>query len=256
MTAGIIAATALITATTIDDAVWLIPYCSSPQLPTYTKVIHGIAFILTLELLSVLCVLTAGVFKTFALRVGGSNTDSSFVLGLTSALICWIIAGFLFFKKMLKKRRRAMKAMAETSVGITEENSIIEKDEETPLIAEESLEDKVDIGEVIDDNSSSSDDSSVNERNIPNTPSIRMVLLLTFLGALDEISYFPALVLGDVFSAKELITGTFLAATIILIIVLFFLSRFKRLVDFLDSIPLYGIVGMFAFFLTLELFFE
>jgi hypothetical protein len=71
---------------------------------------------------------------------------------------------------------------------------------------------------------------------------------------LDEISYFPALLVGKVFSPTELCLGTAFATIIILVIVLAFLSKFKPLVDFLDGIPLYGIVGMFAIILTVGLF--
>jgi hypothetical protein len=81
-----------------------------------------------------------------------------------------------------------------------------------------------------------------------------MIMSLTTLGALDEISYFPALLVGNVFSPSELCIGTLLASGIILVIVLMFLSKFKPLVDFLDSIPLYGIVGIFAVILTAGLF--
>ncbi len=56
MTAGIVAATALITATTLDDAVWLVPYCAGSHLPFSTKAIHALTFIGTLELLAGLCV--------------------------------------------------------------------------------------------------------------------------------------------------------------------------------------------------------
>ena len=132
-----------------------------------------------------------------------------------------------------------------------------ENDEETGLLAKkdevsETAEIEEDVGN--DDSGSSSDDSSIEGRHIPIKPSIRMVATLTALGALDEISYFPALVVGKVFSGEELLVGTLGATVIILVIVLLFLSKMKLLVDFLDSIPLYGIVGMFAVILTIGLF--
>lgn len=258
MTAGIIAATALITATTIDDAVWLIPYCSSPQLPTSTKVVHALTFILTLETLSVLCVVAAKVFKDVLLKMGGTHADPSFILGLAGAIICYCIAGFLYVKKLMKRRRRAMAAAK--AAEVEEEKQKLnenENDEETGLLAKkdevsETAEIEEDVGN--DDSGSSSDDSSIEGRDIPTKPSIRMVATLTALGALDEISYFPALVVGKVFSGEELLVGTLGATVIILVIVLLFLSKMKRLVDFLDSIPLYGIVGMFAVILTIGLF--
>jgi len=119
----------------------------------------------------------------------------------------------------------------------TENNSLVVGDEE-----------EVEIEQSDDDSSAGGD------RDIPSTPSIRMVVSLTILGALDEISYFPALLVGHVFSPFELCVGTLFATLIIFVIVLTFLSKFKRLVEFLDSIPLYGIVGMFAVVLTFGLF--
>lgn len=110
----------------------------------------------------------------------------------------------------------------------------------------------IEAGEDVD--SSSDDDNDSQGRDVSATPSVWMIMSLTTLGALDEISYFPALLVGNVFSPSELCIGTLLASGIILVIVLMFLSKFKPLVDFLDSIPLYGIVGIFAVILTAGLF--
>ena len=109
---------------------------------------------------------------------------------------------------------------------------------------------------VVEDESASASNSSTSqrsERDIPTTPSVWMVISLTTLGALDEISYFPTLLLGDIFSPYELLLGTLLASILILMIVVLYLRKMKPLVDFLDSIPLYGIVGMFAIILTVGL---
>jgi hypothetical protein len=53
----------------------------------------------------------------------------------------------------------------------------------------------------------------------------------------------------------QLLVGTFLASGLVLILVLYFLARVKPLVNFLDNIPLYVIVAMFALILTVGLFF-
>ena len=113
--------------------------------------------------------------------------------------------------------------------GETEDNSLIARHEENAEINDE-------------------DESS--DRDIPSTPSIRMIISLTTLGALDEMCYFPVLLVGHVFSPVQLCVGTILASGIILVVVLMFFSKFKPLVDFLDKIPLYGIVAMFAAMLT------
>merc|ERR1712216_220028 len=96
-------------------------------------------------------------------------------------------------------------------------------------------------GEIDDDDD---DDDDINK--IPSTPSLPIVISFTTLGALDEISYFPALIMGKIFTPMELCVGAFLASIIILIVINVFLVQCKPLVDCLDRIPLYGIVGMFA----------
>mmetsp|Transcript_2689 Transcript_2689/g.5012 ORF Transcript_2689/g.5012 Transcript_2689/m.5012 type:complete len:257 (-) Transcript_2689:7804-8574(-) len=255
MTAGILAATLLITATTIDDSVWLIPYCTSPHLPNYTKIIHGATFVMTLECLTILCVIFSNIFHNVLLRLGGSKFDESFVLGLAGAIMCWAIAIGLYVKKWMKRRQRRRRRQlvgAETTVDSVDHESLnlVHENEvdarSNPPATEEQL------NEFMSDTTSNSSDNS--ERDVPSTPSIKMIISLTILGTLDEMSYFPALLVGKVFSPFELILGTGFATAIVLVIVLAFLSKFKPLVDFLDGIPLYGIVGIFAVILTIGLF--
>lgn len=244
MTAGVFAATLLVTTTTIDDALWLIPYCTSPQLPYSTKIVHGATFVLTLETLTLICILISNICQKL-LRKRYENTndnlDLSFVMGMAGSIFCWIIAIGLYFKKIMKRRRKSMAAMVKARES-SESNSLINRNEEIPP----------EIG-VNEKNSDDNEYESV-DADLPTAPSVWMVVSLTTLGALDEISYFPALLVGNVFSPLELCLGTFFASSVILIIVLLFLSKFKPLVDFLDTIPLYGIVGMFALILTVGLF--
>lgn len=90
----------------------------------------------------------------------------------------------------------------------------------------------------------------IHEAAIPASP--WTVIALTTLGALDEISYFPALVLGHVFTAWQLCLGTLLAAMTMLVIVICFLQPFQPIMNWLDRIPLYGIVAIFATVLTIS----
>ena len=85
------------------------------------------------------------------------------------------------------------------------------------------------------------------------TPRPWMVISLTFLGFLDEISYFPSLIFAGVFDAVEICLGALLAAIIMLVIVVVFLQQCTPLMNLLDRTPLYGVVGMFACLLTMEL---
>jgi hypothetical protein len=268
MTAGILGATLLITATTIDDAVWLIPYCTANHLPTNTKIIHAATFMLTLQLLTMGCIVVSKIFQHFILRwPSTSDNDSSFVFELVGALMCWSIAIFLYVKKMRKKKRQQLKKALEESEKLLAKELI--KTSSSPPSEDQTL--LPEVGMVDNENrnvtssteevqesssSSSSSESDVLEgSDIPIEPSIRMVMTLTGLGALDEMSYFPALLVGKVFSPTQLLTGTFVASGLVLIVVLYFLARFKPLVDFLDSIPLYVIVAIFASIMTIGLFF-
>jgi len=97
-----------------------------------------------------------------------------------------------------------------------------------------------------------------NSNNVPlqHAPSPWTVISLTTLGALDEISYFPALVVGRVFTPFDLCLGTFLAALVVLMIVTCFLQPLQPLMTWLDRIPLYGIVAMFATVLTMSVLWD
>lgn len=214
---GLVGATLVVAGTTIDDAVWLVPYVTSRKLFVSTRVCHGVIFVGTLELLALLCSLTAQAVYS----VLGTRED--WIFGGVGAILCWTIAVILYVKKMLKKRRRHQQQEGATThqpsskgqygaVAVT----VDKEDEEEPSISF----------------------------------SPWTVASLTFLGALDEISYFPALLVGGVFSSWQLCLGTLLAACLILIIITMFLSQCKPLIEWLDTIPLYGIVGAFAIVLS------
>ena len=83
-------------------------------------------------------------------------------------------------------------------------------------------------------------------------PSPFTVVSLTALGSLDEVSYFPSLVLGSVFSPLDLCLGTLVASCIILLAISLLLSTCGPLLHWLDRIPLYGIVAAFALVLTVS----
>ncbi len=422
MKSGILGATLLITTTTIDDAVWLVPYCTSSHLPLSTKIIHGLTFICTLEFLSIGCILfyygmKSGVQKTLVVvhnnehsdvDVGvdvdadgvidsgatddTANTTQTDLIGFYTecigALICWSIAIFLFVKKMLKRRRkRKMKLLEEqqrqqqqqqqqqkeeeevqqrkqqeqqimneknkqeaetsnikdkskqqivpseekqyllsssttgtqtsiptlgqhaihsytfmsmdttTTISNADDNGAheeevevvmgmgvlgetpppaqsttsndssisVREDEEEQVNLVTNMNDVVPLEKKIDssnhngndDNNDGDDDGDDDDdiNTIPTKPSIPVIITFTTLGALDEISYFPALLMGNIFTPTELCVGAFFASVIILVVITLFLAQCKPLVDCLDRIPLYGIVGMFAVILTVGLFF-
>jgi cadmium resistance protein CadD (predicted permease) len=207
---GLVGATLTVAATTIDDAVWLVPYVSSEKLSLRNRVLHMATFVGTLEGLALLCCLFAqAVYALF-------RDEKDWIFGLVGAALCWLIAGALYVKKMRRRQCRQQQTLEPLSEGY---------DAILPLPHEE------------------------DEPTLSFDP--WTVVSMTFLGALDEISYFPALLVGQVFTQWQLLLGTFLATCIILIVITTFLAQCRPLLEWLDGIPLYGIVSMFATILTI-----
>jgi hypothetical protein len=79
-----------------------------------------------------------------------------------------------------------------------------------------------------------------------------MIASLTIIGSLDEISYFPAVIVGQIFTSAELIAGTVFASLLILALVEMLQSYCSCCLKVLDLIPLYAVVGVFAIVLTVQ----
>lgn len=233
--AGVVAATLMVAATTADDAIWLVPY-TSPSLGC-TRFIHGALFLATLEVLVCISVAVASGLQ-WAVSDG---KNEEILLGSIGAGFCWIIAIALYIKKWLKRRRRAaaQSQFQQQSTHKIDNYGAIERLEDDACELLQDTEQSLSCEADSDDN----DDDRIQL-------SPWAVVSFTFLGALDEISYFPSLVLGGLFTPLDLCLGTFFASCIVLIVVTLFLSRCKPLLDWLDDIPLHNIVGTFAIVLT------
>ena len=168
--------------------------------------------------------------------------NEELVLGSVAAGIAWAIALVLFIRKWLKRRRRAM-LKAELHRASTQKAS--NKYGSIEDLSEENTQDGEEEG------SSLGLISNKEVNKVPSQPSPCTVISFTALGALDEVSYFPSLLLGEIFTPRDLCLGTFFAACLILAVVTLFLSLFKPLLAFLDRIPLYVIVTSFAVVLTI-----
>ena len=183
-------------------------------------------------LMCVLMAHTIGLFIT-----------EDYILGAIGATLCWGIAIFLLIKKMIKAKQRRER-LAKSQEG------------ETPLLL-------VATGNRLDDGSSYGSAPTTTTARIPGQEaedaplenevswSPWMVVSLTVVGALDEVSYFPSLILGKVFSPVDLCLGTLLAACLVVTIVGLFLSRCRPVLEFLDRIPLYAVLFVFATVLTI-----
>jgi hypothetical protein len=71
------------------------------------------------------------------------------------------------------------------------------------------------------------------------------LVVIAFLGSLDELASFPALQWGGLFSAWQLAAGTALAGIAVAAVCLG-AARLKPLVRSVERIPLWGIIGTFA----------
>ena len=102
-----------VAATTVDDAVWLVPFVGSSSYTLPARVTHAVIFVLTLESLSIASVLVALFVAT---NVSDDDTEKQeIILRVVAALLCWILAAFFFVKKMLKRRRRRQRQQREES---------------------------------------------------------------------------------------------------------------------------------------------
>jgi hypothetical protein len=242
----------MVAATTADDTIWLVPY-TSPSLPFCTRIIHAALFVSTLELLACCCVAVAsGLQWTVVTTDDGDDNDLSMkgkwdeeiVLGSIGAGICYVIALVLYVRKCLKRRFRASSqdALHRALTHRTHDKY-------------GSVDDSGAHGLSGDDSGQShvlpeSEPYLADEVRVPSQPSPWAVISFTTLGALDEVSYFPSLLLGKIFTPLELCLGTFFGACIVLIGLTLFLSQCKPVLYWLDRIPLYGIVLTFALVLT------
>lgn len=102
--------------------------------------------------------------------------------------------------------------------------------------------------------SSSSSSSSSSSKVIKDQDKLgpATVFTLTLMGALDELTYFPSVLIGGTFTGADLAVGAFVSCTIILVVITCLLTTFEPILELMDKIPLYGVVAVFATILTVE----
>ncbi len=245
---GVLESTFLVLITTLDDCVWLVPFVVAAPTRRIATV-HALLFLFTLQGLAL--VLSMGTLlvilvRTNQIKSGTSNVTSSTpdvvygddsLLAIVAAVLCWTMVLYLFFKRCRKqKRQQEQSSQASTSAHygtISPTKSTIEED---TTLSEETLP-------LHDDR----DNQGLTTANW------KMVMSLTFLGFLDEVAYFPSLILGGIFSAFELWLGSLLAGLIMLGIVTVFFAPFQPLIQWLDRhVKLHGVVTIFAIILTVQ----
>lgn len=213
-------------ATTADDLLWLIPYVASSRVTPFQKSVHMLTFVLTLQLVCLACGLIAYCTTL-------SVVDETAVAWI-GAGVAWFIALFLYVKKWLKRRRRsAARALQEQTQKVEGENRLL----------------SVTYGSTVVGSPERSKEEE--EEHIGMRP--WDVLSFTLLGALDEISYFPAILLSNTFTIVQLNIAALIASVGVLCIIQFLLVAFTPVLEWMDkNIPLYGVVALFAILLTVE----
>jgi ABC-type nickel/cobalt efflux system permease component RcnA len=268
---GLFGATITVLITTLDDSVWLMPFVAGAaaggegggtRINTCRAIIHVGTFLITLMTLSLLCCIVAlAVVRYPDIVFNNSSSLSTERLEIKfewiSVIVCWILAAGFYIKKLLKKRRRRHKQQQQQQ----QQQQQVVTNESTRILPFEndndsSLEEEVEESFVVNNNYSNIDHDSPEEEPVTMSTTIRpcTVASLTALGFLDEISYFPTLIVGNIFSITELLLGTFFAGLIVLGIQVFVFHQCKPLMDFLDkNVPLYAIIACFAIILTFHL---
>jgi hypothetical protein len=245
----VLGATTTILLTTMVDTIWLVPFVA--QAPTRNIAVeHG-----TIYLLSYVALTSTVSLATFAFREGLSSTTSTEatskvdvdeISSAVGALLCWILAGLLFYKAWLKKHAIVINDQSEGSGDANGTEGLLEM--------AQTHNDPTGSSRVID--SGAADELISTDEGSDQSGQPWMVMTLTIAGSFDEVSYYPSLILGNVFSVTELIIGTVVAALVMLVVVTMFLTQCQPVLNLIDRIPLYLVVTLFAILITGELLWD
>jgi len=250
----LLAATVTVLITTLDDCVWLVPFVAhaAQQGKYHIATVHAILFVATLTGLAVaVCLTTALVAHLMVTNSFIPSSDADLYLPILGAALCWILAGFLYIRAIRKRRRRQQQREQQEQqrlLALMEQGSVVAPDTEATRL----LGKKETPTTNLENKSNGNGEPEAEEKTLQPF----LVISLTCLGSLDELMYFPSLLLGNVYTWLELCLGAFFAACIMLLVVLCFLRPCQPLMHFLDQIPLYGVVTCFACLLTGQVIWE
>jgi ABC-type multidrug transport system fused ATPase/permease subunit len=253
--AGTAGAACMILLTTLDDCVWLVPFVSH----TTTRriaILHSFTFAATLiGLTSIVSVVTVLIKQWFLKRssdlglghhAGKWSISGSQLWNVVAAALCWSLAGYFYYRSWLKRKKRQQRESHERPAAAVEEASAVSN------LRSNNVHES-DYG-ATDEHDEKSNDRSDNVATATVQP--WTVVSLTIVGALDEVSYFPALILGGVFTVTELVLGSIITACTMIFVVRCCLSQCRPLMDLLDQIPLYAVVTCFAIVMSVEAIWE
>lgn len=240
----LLGATVTVLVTTLDDCVWLVPFLAQAN-HCHHAILSALTFVATLTSMTIgVCIVTLFLRRTVLTPSMGA-TD--LIISSLGAIFCWVVAGYLYYRSWRKRQRKQRER---------EERARQQEEHERNLVVGDTTTAATERDALLQQQENQKENSSSAETTRNEKPRLWMVVSLTFLGSLDEISYFPGLLLGRVFTPAELSGGALLAALTMLLIVTTCLGTCQPCMDCLDRIPLFGVVGVFAILLTGEVIWD
>lgn len=222
-----------------DDALWLVPFIASPlRSPDRQSINMSVWFLSLLSLvfaaqIVVACGVklgSAGFFRTL-----GWPWSLNVCLSLVGVIAAWVIAFVFLLRWVYKRWQKSQKHQRMEQMKAGEETSLIEEVHEYDSVQEKEVP-------RVDKQSLQTD--------------IWTVMSLTITGGIDEVAYFPSLLLTNVVSFWEMLLGTVLAGFVLLIVLKCCLAFCTPVLKFMDRIPLWLVVSIFASVMTIFFFVE
>jgi hypothetical protein len=206
------------------------------------KVAHGFFFVLGLQLVVASSWALSLVGTKLSKRTDGIiSLDPDALSSCIGAALAWVIVLCLWIKAHLRKRKRVERDARIRGY------SVIDDDE---------LEEQHNKNSYSNENNSRNNTNEHGTKNFsgdsPVTFSPFTVLFLSLTGALDELCYFPPLLISQNFTVLDLSLGALLACTLVMVVIGLFLSRCESLLAAMDRVPLWGVVFVYAVSLTIE----
>jgi len=236
----IVAMAGTVILTSGDDALWLVPFIASPQRSTDRHALNMTVWFLTLLSLvgvaEVVLLLGVGLGQTGFFETLGMNWPLELCLSFIGVVIAWTLVLLFFLKWSWKLYRKAQKkALKAKKKAQKSEDAALLQEPTTDYAATEAPR-----------------DTALEPKQAPAAASdVCTVISLTITGGLDEVAYFPSLLLTQVFTVWEMAMGTALAAVVLLVVLKCCLAYCTPVLELMDKIPLWVIVSIFASVMTI-----
>lgn len=228
---GKIAAMAVtVIATSGDDALWLVPFVASPTRSASHRFINGIVWTCTLVGIVGVSYLFV-VFGNYAGEAGwlsaifGPTWPAELCLSFIGLVLVWIICLIMLVKYILKQRKKAARKKAQLAQKQQANYKAVESGGVSSP-KEETKEDPTVWGDFC------------------------KIVLLTITGGLDEVAYFPSLLLTNTYTIAEMCLGTLVACILLWAVLVCALGSCKPILEAMDKIPMWAFVAFYGVILT------